>query len=109
MKLLRHLILVLLTVLLLPVQERSTVHAQQHAGIHILKANPSSPYLHATIHKFKRRPVGLNDSHVQVCTVFSFHLRDRFVYVDGIRNGYHCNPYLSVPKPLRSWRGPPTA
>lgn len=113
MKLLRLLFLVLIAVCVLPQVEQADSYARAMAGQHSFSVTQyvlkHTPHFHTTIKKLKRRPVGLNDSSSQVCSIISFNIPPRFIYVDDATSGYHCNPYLSVPVPLRSWRGPPVA
>ncbi|QJB37664.1 hypothetical protein HF324_07285 [Chitinophaga oryzae] len=111
MKILRLLFLVLITVCVLPQVEQhdSYVRSQQQHTFNITQyVLKHTPRYKTTIKKLKRRPVGINDSHSQVCSIYCASLPPYFIYVDDTRTGYHCNPYLSVPVPLRSWRGPPT-
>ncbi|PSL43468.1 hypothetical protein CLV51_108158 [Chitinophaga niastensis] len=115
MKLFRQLFFVLIAAFILPQLQGGSVLLQKsvagntiHAantGISALKA----PNLRTTVTIFKRRPVGLNDGHEKVSPVFLAVVTARYIYVDKVLAGYHYNPYLSVPIPLRSWRGPPTA
>lgn len=118
MKLFRHLLVLLISVMFLPqVQEQTgmiplkgadNIHATSGTAFNATK---KAPRVRATVNRFKRRPVGINDSygHERACPVFLSAVTARFIYVDKILNGYYFNPYLSVPTPLRSWRGPPTA
>ncbi|MBC9933467.1 hypothetical protein [Chitinophaga qingshengii] len=113
MKILRLLFLVLITVCLLPQAERGDGCAlpKSHDPSfsitqYVLK---HTPRYKTTIKKLKRRPVGINESHSRICPVYAVSLPPYFIYVDDNRSGYHCNPFLSVPVPLRSWRGPPVA
>ncbi len=118
MKLFRHLFVVLISVMFLPqvqgqpgmIRVKGAEHIQVSTGI-TFKATGKTPRVRATVTRFKRRPVGINDSygHERACPVFLSAVTARFIYVDKILNGYYFNPYLSVPTPLRSWRGPPTA
>jgi hypothetical protein len=115
MKLFRQLFFVLIAAFILPqlqggkapLQQRITDHAIHAAYTGISAVNAQS--LSITINKFKRRPVGINDCHDEARPAYLTVITARFVYVDKIRTGYHYNPYLNVPIPLRSWRGPPTA
>ncbi|WP_142686983.1 hypothetical protein [Chitinophaga polysaccharea] len=118
MKLFRHLFFVLIAVMFLPqvqgqpgmIQAKGADNIHVSAGI-TFKATGKAPCIRATVNRFKRRPVGINDSygHEKVCPVLLSAVTARFIYVDKILNGYYFNPYLSVPTPLRSWRGPPVA
>ncbi|SEW50493.1 hypothetical protein [Chitinophaga arvensicola] len=119
MKLFRHLFFVLIAVMILPqAQGHSTlVQKKVLADIHAanngvtFQAAVKSPRFRATVNRFKRRPVGINDSygHEKVSPVLLDAVTASFIYVDKTIGGYYFNPYLSVPTPLRSWRGPPTA
>ncbi|MGO4294919.1 hypothetical protein [Chitinophaga sp. RAB17] len=118
MKLLRQLFYVLITVMILPVVQghsvpvqKSVVNSIHEARATAFKAAMKVPGFRTTINRFKRRPVGINDSygHEKVCPPLLSAVTARFIYVDKIQRGFYFNPYLSVPIPLRSWRGPPTA
>jgi len=117
MKLLRQLFFVLIAVMILPAVQGHTLSVQKTivGSIHessatAFKVAMKAPRFHATVNRFKRRPVGINDSygHEKVGPLFLSAVTARFIYVDKILRGFYCNPYLSVPIPLRSWRGPPT-
>lgn len=119
MKLFRQLFFVWIAIMFLPhVQGHSeilqrnaldNIHVANH-GIVVVQ-QVEAPRVKATINRFKRRPVGINDSygHEKVCPPLLSAIAPRFIYVDNTHRGYYFNPYLSVPIPLRSWRGPPTA
>ncbi|HEY8957824.1 hypothetical protein [Chitinophaga sp.] len=117
MKLFRHLFFVWIAVMFLPqVQGQPGIIHTDADYIHVsagitFKATAKTPRIRATVTRFKRRPVGINDSygHEKVCPVLLSAVTARFIYVDKTLNGYYFNPYLSVPTPLRSWRGPPAA
>ncbi|HVI48549.1 MAG TPA: hypothetical protein VM802_27015 [Chitinophaga sp.] len=102
----------MITAFVLPQTAQNAVRIQQATGISFTKnknAKAIAAYrLQTTPTRFKRRPVGLNDYHDRQCAVICITLRERFVYVADVISGYHSNPYLSIPVPLRSWRGPPT-
>ncbi|WP_436486054.1 hypothetical protein [Chitinophaga sp. ARDCPP14] len=118
MKLFRHLFYVLITVMFLPqvqgqpwkIQVKGTDNIHLTTGI-AFKAAEKAPRFRTTVNRFKRRPVGINDSygHEKVCPLLLSAVTTRFIYVDKTLKGYYFNPYLSVPTPLRSWRGPPAA
>lgn len=118
MKLFRHLFFVFIAVMFLPqvqgqagrIQVKGTDNIHVTTGI-TFKAVEKAPRFRTTVNRFKRRPVGINDSygHEKVCPLLLSAVTARFIYVDKILKGYYFNPYLSVPTPLRSWRGPPAA
>lgn len=118
MKLLRQLFYVLIAVMILPAVQGPGVSVHKSAVNSIYEAHATAfkvamkvPGYRTTINRFKRRPVGLNDSygHEKVCPPLLTGDAAKFIYVDKIQRGFYFNPYLSVPIPLRSWRGPPTA
>jgi len=118
MKLLKHLFYVLIAIMILPAVQgtgasvqKSAVNSIHDAHAAAFKAAMKAPGFRTTINRFKRRPVGLNDSygHEKVCPPLLTENTAKFIYVDKIQHGFYFNPYLSVPIPLRSWRGPPTA
>lgn len=119
MKIFRHLFFVLIAIMVLPQAQGHTALIPKKVLEHIHAAGSSttlqvavkSPRFRATLNRFKRRPVGINDSygHEKVHPVLLSSVTARFIYVDKTPGGYYFNPYLSVPTPLRSWRGPPTA
>ncbi|HEY9260051.1 hypothetical protein [Chitinophaga sp.] len=118
MKLLRQLFYVLIAVMILPLVQgvgvsvqKSVVDSIQEAHATAYKVAMKAPGIKTTINRFKRRPVGINDSygHQRVCPPLLTENTAKFIYVDKVQRGFYFNPYLSVPIPLRSWRGPPTA
>lgn len=118
MKLFRQLFFVLISVMILPQLQGHSLFVQKTAAGNIhetrmaaTNAAIKAPRLRATVNRFKRRPVGINDSHghERVCPLFLSAVTAEFIYVDKVPQGFYFNPYLSVPIPLRSWRGPPTA
>ncbi|WP_143310883.1 hypothetical protein [Chitinophaga vietnamensis] len=120
MRLLRQIFLVLITVFILPLSQEGHGVATS-TPYHLPALSSSLAYGHPvpaikpqaryrqTVEKFKRRPVGINDYNDQACAVTVTTCRNRFIYVQRTRKGYHQNRYLHVPIPLRSWRGPPIA
>ncbi|MBO9731057.1 MAG: hypothetical protein J7623_20640 [Chitinophaga sp.] len=118
MKLLRHFFYVLIAVMILPAAQgpvmavqKTAVNSIHEASATAFKAALKAPRYHTAITRFKRRPVGINDSygHEKVCPPLLSEITARFIYVDKIHAGFYFNPYLSIPISLRSWRGPPTA
>lgn len=118
MKFLRQLFFVLIAVMILPqvqghslVVQKAVVNSIHETHAAAYKVAMKAPRFKTTVNRFKRRPVGINDSygHERVCPLFLSAVTAQFIYVDKIQQRFYCNPYLSVPIPLRSWRGPPTA
>ena len=118
MKFFPQLFFVLIAVMILPQGQGGSVPVRKMPvnSIHVASVPSSTATaeivrVKTTVTRHKRRPVALNDGygHDKVCTVSLGAITVYFHYVDKILSGYYYNPYLSVPIPLRSWRGPPTA
>jgi hypothetical protein len=57
---------------------------------------------------FKRRPVGLNDGHVEGLAIYTCHIRPQFVYIHTRYYSY-AQTFIHVAIDLSDWRGPPVA